>query len=78
MLTLWKNHFVRNNAFDAFTALKKEFNIGTTADQFLLTDEAYANHSLDMKAYVFNPDDLKPVYRGYIAKYSNDVERNYA
>ena len=75
IVNVMEKPLVRNNAFDAFTALKKEFNIGTTADQFLLTEEAYANHSLDMKAYVFNPDDLKPVYRGYIAKYSNDVER---
>jgi len=75
VVSVMEKPLVRNNAFDAFTALKKEFNIGTTADPFLLTDEAYANHSLDMKAYVFNPDDLKPAYRGYIAKYSNAVDQ---
>lgn len=75
VVNVMEKPLVRNNAFDAFTALKKEFNIGTTADEFLLTDEAYANFSLSQNAYSFDVDHLKPAYRAYIAKYSNKVDQ---
>lgn len=64
---------VENNSRNAFDNVRSTFNLGTTANKYLLSDTALANEALNVKAYVLDFNDLQQGYRDDLKVYSDKV-----